>query len=336
MVSEWREKQFQEALAGICAKTVDKVDLTGRKLAESELRQLVQALEGNDSVTELYLDLTGIGGCAAEALATLLPHSAVERLYLQGNEIQCKGVKALAETLKDSSLSVLGLSQNAVRDEGAQALACSLKNSKLTFLNLAHNRIGDLGMKALAAGIQDAPLERLNLSYNSLVTVEGVKVLAAALRQSNIVELGLICPQLGEEAAQALLEGARDTSVKMLLLGSFGYSSLILQQINEALEANKARSFLLQMQVEGEEAEWSITFRTVAGTVAAVMSWSADRPVKKLPEAVFSAMRASDSQLLDRHLRAHNLRIVKPDGALLDVTDHAANFAEQVRKRTRL
>lgn len=193
---------------------------------------------------------------------------------------------------------------------------------------MSYNEIGDEGAKALAAGIQDAQLRRLLLSGNDAITAEGARALARALRYSNIELLLLSDIEIRDEAGQAFVEQAKDTAITELQIS--GCSEQTLEQIDEVLEANWARSFVLQMQVEGDETQWTFTFRTAAGTVAAVLTWSSDRPAYELPEAVFTAMGTSGFQLLTRHLRAHNLRIVRPDGNLLEDSADAPDLAQQL------
>jgi hypothetical protein len=71
------------------------------------------------------------------------------------------------------------------------------------------------------------------------------------------------------------------------------------------------------MQVEGEPSDWTITFRTMGGNVAAVLKWSSEHPTHELPEQVFHGMKTAGFQLPSRHLRASNLRFIL-HGKILD------------------
>lgn len=243
----------------------------------------------------------------------------------------------MGAALPQSSVRQLSLAENALGDAGMQALASVLRNTPILTLKLSESWLSNESMEKLAAGIRAAPLTSLDLSYSSIHS-EGIKALARALGESNIELLNLLGVDVEEEAGRALLEGARDTAVIKLRLS--GCSDKTLSGIQEVLTANQARAFLLQMQVEGDETSWTFTFRTAAGTLAAVLDWSSDRPVQELRSEVFTAMTAStgDFQLPDRHLRAHNLRIVRPDGLLLEDGRAAVSLAQQLgdqKKRRR-
>lgn len=89
-----------------------------------------------------------------------------------------------------------------------------------------------------------------------------------------------------------------------------------------------ARPLLLQVSVEGAE----LTFHTMGGEVAATVTWPDENPVQELPFAVLEAIRSSGFQTPSPHLRASNLRLVLPQGALLDVSPRAVSLAEQLAR----
>lgn len=330
-----------KTLAGVLPSTsVKELNLSQCDIGDTGAEALASVL-ASSSVQALDVSSCGLGASGAEALARALAGSPLQELTLWGNPIQDAGAKALAAGLKGSRVVDLFLSGNEIGDEGAKALASSLRHSTLTWLTLSDNQLGNEGVTALAAGIQESPLESLDLSENDLITGDSVTTLAAALKHSNIEWLHLRQTHVGDEAGQALLEGARDTAVTYMNLDGSGCSDQTCKQIDEVLQANKARCFLLQMQVEqGDELDFVLTFRTAAGTLAGVLNWECFSSAYRLLDGVFAAIKTSGFQLPDRHLRAGNLRIVMPDGQLLDCS-RAWNLDEKLwdfvgQKRRRL
>lgn len=93
-----------------------------------------------------------------------------------------------------------------------------------------------------------------------------------------------------------------------------------LATLLEGAEQDWDRSFLLQLSAAGTE----LTFRTMAGAVAATVTWPSDAPIQELPAAVLQALRS------EAPLRAGNLRFVLPSGALLDSGPEAGSIYEQL------
>ena len=71
-------------------------------------------------------------------------------------------------------------------------------------------------------------------------------------------------------------------------------------------------------------------FRTLAWDVAASINWNCAAPPSGLPEAVLDGIRSSGFECPFEPLRVSNLRLLKPDGALVDVSPDAAPLAEQL------
>ena len=115
---------------------------------------------------------------------------------------------------------------------------------------------------------------------------------------------------------------SRDISLlRSLLLGA--------SQWNACLEA-WTRPFLLQISSEGSSSERPLTFHTMGGNVAAVLSWNCESPIADLPEAVLAAIRSSGFECPFEPLRVSNLRLLKKDGALLEVGPDAPGLDEQL------
>ena len=90
------------------------------------------------------------------------------------------------------------------------------------------------------------------------------------------------------------------------------------------------KPFLLQISVEGRDPERTLSFLTMGANVAASIKWKcADTPLG-LPEAVLNEMRVSGFECPFEPVRVSNLRLLKPDGTLLDVSPDAAALAEQL------
>lgn len=294
---------FQELLHGILTNSLDEVRVNSY-YTRDEQRLLLEALQGNRSVTLFHS--TRFDGCEEE-LALVLGSTSIQTLSLPCSLIEDQGAKALAASLRGSSVSALSLVGNNIGHEGAKALAEALPHSKLATLNLAGNAIGNEGVKAIASSLKESSLVDLDLSGFGNATTEGIIALAAVLKHSSIVRLTLGAWQIGEAGCKALLEGVRDTAVRSLrYFDGSGCSDQLLRQIEDVLATNRERSLVLRMQAESDETQWTFTFRTLGGTVAAVLHWSLDRSAQGLREAVFHALKAStaDYQLPDVHLRA--------------------------------
>ena len=90
------------------------------------------------------------------------------------------------------------------------------------------------------------------------------------------------------------------------------------------------KPFLLQLSAEGSDPDLVLIFRTLAGDVAASINWNCAAPPAALPEAVLGGIRRSGLECPFEPLRVSNLRLLKPDGALVDVGPDAAPLAEQL------
>lgn len=344
-MSDDQRRRFQEVLEGLRTDpSFSKVNCNYMHLGHERAQELAAALTGHTSVTSLLLDQSHIGPDGAKALAAALHGSSLNTLQLGWSDIRCEGAEALAALLQNSSLTYLDLKGNAIGDEGARALAASVAGSALKVLLLRDNNIGAEGARALAVGIRGSSVHGLALSDNNVgdegvlalaaplplrsldvqnagVGAEGALAVAAVLQDSLLTRLMMHDNIIGEEGGQALLRGVKGSRLAHLGLENTGCSADTLREIQAVLEENKSRSFVLQMQVQGQEPEWVFSFRTFAGTVAAVLQWSSDRDVHELPEAVFTEMRASGFEVPE--LGPHNLQIVKPDGAQLRVLKNA-------------
>ena len=91
------------------------------------------------------------------------------------------------------------------------------------------------------------------------------------------------------------------------------------------------KPFLLQIAMEGGgEPELTLTFRTLGGNVAASIKWNSADPPTGLSEAVLGGIRRSGFECPFNPVRVSNLRLLKPDGTLVDVGPDADPLAEQL------
>lgn len=234
------------------------------------------------------------------ALALAGNHS-VTRLLLHHQVIGDEGVRILAESLHGSSVVWLGLGFNKIGDDGAGVLAAALQGSAVTSLDLSSNNIGDEGAKALAAALQSSGISQLNLFQNLI----------------------------GEKGARALLDGVRTSAVTALELGFNRCSTTVREEILAAIAASKAPSLVLQVQVNHTQTDLKLTLRTVGGSIAAILQWDLHQPVQDLPAAAWTAIRSSGFRMPES-VSCKNLRLVLPNGVLLDTVDEAPYLAQQL------
>lgn len=344
-MNEGQRRRLQGILDGIRTSSCSEANCTGLPLGFAECQALASALTGallpsgaasttagkGLPLSTLVMRSNNIEREGAAALAPALKGTSLTSLTLSDNALGDEGVRALAAKLPCWSLRTLELSLCEIGTAGAKALALGLRGSSLQELDLSGNDIGDEGVSALAAGLAALPLRTLEL-YNAGIQVKGVKALAAALPDSLLENLRLGGNDFGDEGGQALLQGVKGSGIMELYvrdLPSTGCSLKTIGLLRAALEENKHRSFVLQMQVAGAEPEWVLTFRTLAGNVAAVLSWKSDRLVQELPDAVLAEMRASKFRVA---VTAHHLRLLRPDGKVLEVADNAAPLTVQLAR----
>ncbi|KAL7525142.1 hypothetical protein ACHAWF_001229 [Thalassiosira exigua] len=123
--------------------------LCHKKLTNRHLLRIADALKDNTHVVEIWLthnrirdDRDGAGGLGYLA-AALEGNRTVTELYLGGNQIGAKGASSIANLLqKNNIITDVGLEDNEICDGGAKMLADALKsNSTLQTLKLQGNDI---------------------------------------------------------------------------------------------------------------------------------------------------------------------------------------------------
>ncbi|QDQ25135.1 hypothetical protein FNU76_01500 [Chitinimonas arctica] len=136
--------------------TLAKLHLNDKKIGDSDVQVLVDALARNTSLTMLNLSCNQIGDPGAEALAgALAQHRSLTALDLNGNRIGSRGVQALANALEQNiSLTSLDLSKNRNFALGARALVQALEqNSSLTTLGLSGSKVAVRERTAIHAAL---------------------------------------------------------------------------------------------------------------------------------------------------------------------------------------
>lgn len=319
--------RFQRALQKVQYQLKKEVDSEGCSLGEEELQLLAETLRGSSlcslSLAGNFMTLEG-----AKYLLGSLQETSLKSLCVGWNNLGDEGAEAFAEALQRSPLEYLGLSCNSITQLGVRHLAASLKFCHLTSLDLGGNEISDQGVEHLAHSLAESNLSSLFL-YSCGLRAEGVQALAGALKLSCLTRLDLSNNELRDEDLASLCEGVSGCGLMKLDLLGNECSDEFQEQLRAIMKTNKERSFVLQMQVDATDG-FTLTFRTAAGNVAAVLAWESDRPAKDLPEAVLSQVRTSGFQLPCKHLKAFQLKIVTPSAGVLDVGPSAARLERQL------
>jgi hypothetical protein len=211
------------------------LDLSCRKLQDSDIHALLQALAQNTCLTTLNLRDNALGDEGAKALAQ---NTFLTTLDVRYNQIGAEGAKALAQ---NTFLTTLDVRFNQIGAEGAKALA---QNTFLTTLDVRFNQIGAEGAKALA---QNTRLTTLKL-WGNAIGDEGAKVLA---QNTTLTTLNLCGNAIGTEGAKALAQNTCLTALNVGLnaIGDEGATALAQ---NTTLTTLDLRSN--QIGVEGAKA----------------------------------------------------------------------------------
>lgn len=310
---------------------VQGLELSASSIGDQGVMVLANAVK-DLSLRELRLPLNNIHDEGAIALLRALGGSALTCLDLGSNIIGEAGVESLAESLKEVSIKELELGNIPLGLTGFTALAGKLAGSQVKKLVLAMTNMGDAEAEILAAGLKGSLVAELNVSSNK-VSDKGAAAIAAVLADSDLTNIWMMRTNVGEEGCQAFLQALPTCGLHFLALSAGACGPEAKNQIDAALKANRNRVFVLQLEVKGAEPEWQLMLRTMGGTLAAVLDWSADRPAHELRDAAFEAMKTSGFQLPCKRLRAHNLSIVRPNGEVLDVHGNIAEQLADFKKR---
>jgi Ran GTPase-activating protein (RanGAP) involved in mRNA processing and transport len=326
----------------LAGSKIQELELSGIDMGEEGAKALAVMMATTRELRTLALEETGLGDAGAACIATGLASSLkLQTLRLRRNFITEAGMRDLASSLKKSkSLRDLELTANPIRQRGAEHLARALSTSALQRLCVSDCSLELQGAKALVEALKTAPsLQELNLSRNSLGN-EGAELLASALKTCALNTLNASACEIEGEGVLALAAGIPGSLITQLALESTWDAERLDEAsraaIEAALRANRSRSFVLQMQADRQDKDsWQLSFRTLAGTLAAVLSCDERTKADALPELILQQMGSLD---LPWTPAACSLQIVKPNGDLLSVRAFSAGVLDQLQseKRRRL
>uniref|UniRef100_A0A8C1TBK4 Uncharacterized protein n=1 Tax=Cyprinus carpio TaxID=7962 RepID=A0A8C1TBK4_CYPCA len=178
---------------------------------------------------------------------------------MNNNNLQDSGVKLLCIGLKNiiCKLEILSLSMCDLTEESCSALASVLSSdsSSLKDLDLSNNNLQDSGVKLLSDGLNEkCNLEKLRLS-NCIITEEGYKALASALRSnpSHLIELDLTGNDPGQSGVKELNDLLQDPNcqLKTLRLCGCKITEKQLLILTSALKSNL--SHLRELNLSGNK-----------------------------------------------------------------------------------
>ncbi|MCE3238542.1 MAG: hypothetical protein K0R24_1523 [Gammaproteobacteria bacterium] len=254
------------------------LDLSGRGLTVTQLKELIKALEGNTHLNILNVSNNPIGdigaqllaaphfhfnvlyasGCNISAVRPLAENTRLLELDLASNEISAAGAGLFAENKTLQSLSLAG---NPVGDEGAISLS---KNCTLISLTLSHCKIGIKGSQALAknthlktlilsnnqiqsegamAFAENACLESLSIGGNNIETPG----LIALSHNTQLTGLDVNYNEVSDPSAIALAGHPALTYLNL------GYNQITRRGAEALAENTRLRSLILSYNLLGDE-----------------------------------------------------------------------------------
>ena len=167
-------------------KTLNEFKNLNLGIKKEEIKDLVDILQNNTTITTLYIISNNIDSEGAKALSGALAGMiSLTELNISDNNIGPAGAIALAGALAGmTALTTLDISNNFFGNDGAQALAGAIAGNKiLTTLNIGNNNIGNEGAQDLAKALQtNETLTTLDISGNNFIGIDGINALAEALK----------------------------------------------------------------------------------------------------------------------------------------------------------
>lgn len=129
------------------------------------------------------------------------------------------------------------------------------------------------------------------------------------------------------EIVKILLDAGADPRYECITDEALSLRSREVEDMIRGAREEWTRPFLLQVSAtcDGE-----LTFHTMGGNVAATTTWPSERPVEELPARVLEALRSSGFQAPFQPVRVSNLRLLLPNGKVLDVNPSAGSLWEQM------
>ncbi|CAB9529630.1 Ribonuclease inhibitor [Seminavis robusta] len=214
---------IQKIIAGLADNPdskLNKLDLKGTSMGGKGLKELLEYLNGNDTMHALDLSRNNMRAAVAEGFAYLLKFpNHILHLDLGSNDIGPDGINALARALKENGalqgycrIQQLILNYNQLGDQGAICLANAIQNnSTLQHLDLSKNNIGLDGVTQLANSLAiNYSIRTVNLDGNN-IDDQGALALAHVLRRKNCHIEELTChdnPLISEDHGEFYLQHA--------------------------------------------------------------------------------------------------------------------------------
>ncbi|CAJ1346416.1 unnamed protein product, partial [Effrenium voratum] len=191
----------------LCAIHAKRVTIMPKALLGWDLESLAERIEMIGSAPPV-LKAQAQCGLGAHVIASLLmKNSGLTAVDVSANDISCRGVNfILTAMLVNCHVQSLDLSSKtaSLRNRLAQQSAGVLedlltKNSTLLHLNLASTNLGFGGAQGLARGlVGNHTLQSLDISQNDIGDRGGTCV-AAALKDSGLLDLNLADNRIGDE-----------------------------------------------------------------------------------------------------------------------------------------
>jgi len=172
------------------------LDLTSNMLTASCVATIVEALDGNTTLSTLVLDTNEMGDQGAAALAAgVLGCEALVELSICSCSIGPTGAAAIARTLElNTTLTSLQISSNPIGDHGGLALGQGLRlNAHLAEVELRDCGIRAVGMKAIGRALaKNQSLTNMDISGNQQLSEEDMRVFGSSLLHNDRAKLGFI------------------------------------------------------------------------------------------------------------------------------------------------
>lgn len=186
---------------------VSTVMLTGNQLSAERVRELMTALEAQETVEDLDLADCGLDEEGVQALCETLPRlTGLRQLRISRNHLPPSALANIFRALKGSKLTCLWVSHNTMGPDASQALSELLATTKLEILALSHAKITAECVAPLAESLRKCRTLKHLLVNNNPLYSEGVRLLCLNLPWSlqlfDVSEVGM-----GTEAARALSLG---------------------------------------------------------------------------------------------------------------------------------
>ena len=172
--------------------SLKSLKLNGNFLTSLGAKMIFQALEKNESITNVQLENNRIGGHdAMEALSDCLManHVAFRVLQIQVNQVRDAGMRSLSRglALNRHGITQVNLWRCNIGDDGMVAFAKALhRNRTIEVANLSYNDIGDPGIYALCdALLVNESLTSIDLRHNLLTDRSIMRMIPVVTNANN-------------------------------------------------------------------------------------------------------------------------------------------------------